>query len=291
MKKIAPIFFSFCIALGAGIFIWAMRHPHAPVLSPDVRSKHPSVSAQKGPLKLTLTLYSDKVPRNGPLWFRLTVTNVGKKPFTIDDPLFAPYFLDDGENLIDYLSDPFKKKNSFHLVVLDDKGREVAQKYQTVWAMEMDPCIGFPDNSFESELLSKAQRRKSRAQFKERAIAEKDFKANWKRLVSPGSSIETIAWSYHGYCKGERKNPPIPPGRFAEFYGLDLSRPGHYRIFAGLNHVPTKKELEEKKKEDQDALEVDKKMGWKSDWYGRKSIPRAEDAVIQTPPIDFEVLP
>ncbi len=291
MKKIASVFFSLCVALGAGIFIWMMRHSHAPVLSSDVRLKHPSVSAQKGPLKLTLTLYSDTVPRNGPLWFRLTVTNVGKKPFTIDDPLFAPYFLDDGENFIDYLSDPLKKKNSFHLVVLDDKGKEVAQKYQTVWAMEMDPCIGFPDHSFESELLSKAQRLKSRVQFEERAIAEKGFESTWKRLVSPGSSIETIAWSYHGYCKGERKNPPIPPGRFAEFYGLDLSRPGHYRIYAGLNHVPTKKEIEEEKKEDQDALDAYRRMGWKYDLGQTKRIQTPTDEIIRTPTITFEVLP
>ncbi len=289
MKRIAPLFFILCLVLGLGIFIWTMRHQAKP--TPSVAFKHPSVSAQKGPLKLTLTLYSDTVPRNGPLWFRLSVTNIGKEPFTIDDPLFAPKFLDDGENFIDYLSDPLKKKNSFHLVVLDDKGKEVAQKYQTVWAMEMDPCMGFPDNSFESELLSKAQRLKTRIQFKERDIAEKHFEATLKHLVNPGSSIETIAWSYHGYCKGERKNLPIPPGHFAEFYGLDLSRPGHYRIFAGLNHVPTKKELEEKKKEDQDALDAYRRMGWKPDWYGRKSIPRAEDAVIQTPPINFEVLP
>lgn len=291
MKKIAPIFFGLCVALGAGIFIWTMRHTPASV-SPDVGSKHPSVSAQKGPLKLTLTLYSDRVPRGGPLWFRLTVTNVGKKPFEIDDPLFAPYFLDDGENFIDYLSDPFKKKNSFHLVVLDDKGTDVAQKYQTVWAMEMDPCIGFPDNSFESELLSKAQRRKSRAEFKERAIAEKDFKATWKHLVKPGNSIETIAWSYHGYCKDERKNPPTPPGRFAEFYGLDLSRPGRYRIFAGLNHVPTKKEEEEQRKMELDAKEDCRKgIKWECDWYRLQYIKTPEDAVIKTPPIDFEVLP
>ncbi len=56
-------------------------------------ASRPQVSAQKGPLKLTLTPYSNRVPRDGPLWFCLSATNTDKKAFYINDPIFFRHFL------------------------------------------------------------------------------------------------------------------------------------------------------------------------------------------------------
>lgn len=292
MKKIAPLFFIGCLILGAGFFIWTARHSSAPV--PTLALKHPTVSAQKGPLKLTLTLYSDTVPRGGPLWFRLTVTNVGKKPFNVNDPLFAPYFLDDGKNFIDYLSLNSGMKKGFYLAIFDDKGKWVGSDYMgTGLIIDIDPCLGPYVGNVLWDTLRESWKIKTADQFEKREADEKKFKSLWNQVVNPGQSIETIAWSYHGLCDGQRPHPPTPPGRFAEYYKLDLSKPGTYKVYARLNHVPTKKEIEEEKREDRAALRVDKEMGWKSDWYkserAKKSDP--EDAIIKTPAISFEVLP
>jgi hypothetical protein len=284
MKKIAPLFFILAVALSLWICVEIARHPA--VTAPPPTSEQFVTSAQKGPLRLTLTLYSNRVPRGGPLWFRLGVANIGKKSFTISDPVFASRFLDDGDNFIDYLSVNGDQKG-FHLIVLDEKGKEVDQSYQgTGLIIDVDPCLGGYDWNWS---WSKIQRASD--SFKKRQLDVDNFKALWNHSVDPGKSIETIAWSYHGLCNGQRAHPPTPPGRFAELYGLDLSKPGHYRIYAGLNHVPTQKEIEEQKKVDRDSLEVDREHGWKSDWYGRKYVETPEDAVIRTPAISFEVLP
>ena len=288
MKKIAPLFFILCLVLGLGIFIWTMRRQAKP--TPSVAFKHPSVSAQKGPLKLTLTLYSDTVPRNGPLWFRLSVTNVGKKPFNINDPIFAPYFLDDGKNFIDYLGTA--EQEGFYIVVLDAKGKRVGSDYLgTGLIVDIDPCLGPYEDSWPWYKLKESWKISGADQFAKREADEKKFKSLWNQVVNPGESIETIAWSYHGLCDGQRMRPPTPPGRFAEYYKLDLKKPGDYKIYAGLNHVPTKKEIEEENKETQIAKESYREHGWKYDLGQTKRIQTPTDAIIRTPAITFEVLP
>ncbi len=286
MKRIAPLFFILCLVLGLGIFVRMMRHRPKPI--PNVAFKHPSVSAQKGPLKLTLTLYSDTVPRNGPLWFRLSVTNIGKKPFNINDPIFAPYFLDDGKNFIDYLALNSGMKKGFYLVVLDDKGKRVGANYSgTPPLIDFDPCTmwkygNWPFSKFADIRDDLAMKRD---------LAEQKFKSFWPHVVSPGESIETIAWSYHGYCDSQRAHPPTPPGRFAEYYKLDINQPGTYKIYAGLNHVPTKKEMEERKGAERVVRRIFREQGWKYHANRAKPIQTPEDLVVKTPAITFEVLP
>jgi hypothetical protein len=258
MKKIAPLFFVFCLILGAGVFMWAMRRRPQP--TPSVAIKHPSVSAQKGPLKLTLTLYSETVPRNGPLWFRLSVANTSKKTFYINDPIFSRHFLRHGNDFIDYLGDNHDKKTGFYLVVIDAAGHELEQHVKPLLT-DYNPCNGH--YAWNEIIMSRSEMRKA----KEETIIRNKIRRG--RVVRPGQALETIPWSYHGFC-GRRK-AQSPPGHFAEFYELDLSEPGDYRVYAVLNDTPS----EEVKK-----------------FFRKHRVPIPPSEVsIRTPLIRFEVLP
>jgi len=259
------------------------------VLMPlSAAAQEASVSAQKSPIKLTLTLHSKKIRLGDPLWFRLKLTNVSKVPIEIVNGLFCSDYGVFKKSLESYAG----LRKELYLVVVRADGKEVMNYYPIP---PIDGCIENESGSMGSmskespappEIQRKVDQWKKEGLNNQQIQAklDKEFNYNpdyhppgWKEKpypcsafeLAPSKSVETPAWVFKGYCPGDRPHLPMPPGRFVEAIQFQLDKPAHYRVFAVYNVTS-----------DSDTKKLYRELHM-----------TPSDGYVKTPAINFEVTP
>lgn len=241
-------------------------------------------SAIKGPIKLTLSVYRTKVKlqkirvftgrdfaglerdfgdnlpndsriyekydiyKNGfinePVWFRITIQNVGKRTGPFPGPLFNAEL-----DFAEWLEKDARFKGGF-LSVMDPAGKLVTPP-EPLRGMLGTPC---PSNYAPPETPDEIADRKERGelikawkkagltidQMNERLdkLTPKQWKArddrkwerHYKKRLKPGETVSTPTWRY-STCHVPRDDVHPPEG-FAELHDYKLDKPGTYRIRA-----------------------------------------------------------
>lgn len=171
---------------------------------PAARNSSKSSVAEKGPVRLTLELAETKLHPDDSLWVRLSITNIGKKPFKVDDEAF------DSLHILTDLAP------SLGLEIQDLKDGK------PVFVQKED---GMPfDNDSEPCLKTYLEREARRPPV-------------IPRMLAPGGTISTPAVSWFSLidvaCRGHAEESPRPP--YGELGDLFLST-GSYRLRAKYRH-------------------------------------------------------
>lgn len=312
------------------------------------------VSASSGPIKLTLSVYRTKLhlgteyvnemdwkqfekdhpgkevgqvgnwksyehpkPRGiaDPLWIRLRVTNVGKKPIVISDHLFTGR-----TNFAAALTDNLEHKMSFYVEVLGPDGKPVRWSPQVacprVWSKEEIRAFnntpeqisrrrrydalgkkwvkaGYSREKMQN-LLDKvvaeenAKKEPSKEERAARAIEEEkeQRRLHPNKNLAPGESATTASFVAPGLCPTYRAVLPSPIGDFAELWNYHIHEAGSYKIRAMYEGRPLCSRVDRYVGIERTVLQEDCRKGLISTFRATDM-----DVFVRVPPISIEVHP
>lgn len=176
------------------------------------------VSATSGPVKLTLAVYKTRLKVGENVRARLTVTNVGKKAFALDDFLFNPK-----QDPHAGLHRNTASKSGTFLEALDQDGKPMPQVFHmdTVGWEECEPGKAPVRSAFTW-----------------------DEKASNVVKLEPGESASNSPWAWAPDCLPEGKAAPKPIAPYMEVDAYPLDRPGRYRLRAVYDQAVTGEDVQ-----------------------------------------------
>lgn len=196
--------------------------------------------------------YLRKVPIKvgEPLWIRIRLTNVGKKPMFVMDDLFTG-------------PDDFQKtleagRYGVSVVITGPDGNKVPwQSTKEIFGMqcpENDPTSSEyrptpqPGQNPKEKVQIEAWRKEGKSTREIYKLLNEQEAARRRReqteskhpiaRLEPGETISTRPWRYSGKCKKDNARLPHQVGDFAELWNFHLDSPGTYKIRAIYSDDP-----------------------------------------------------
>ena len=192
-----------------------------------------SVSGRRGPVRLTLTLYSNKVQVGQPIWYRVTLTNIGKRRFGV----YESAFCSDKKHFMEVLKSHDDIKRELFIVAIGSDGKRLMPYYRLQPRGGSSADIKYKRLGSDFKVLPEEKE-------DERHVPNPEFFGGplegcpASNTLEPGQSLETPVWAFEGFGPGQRPNPPIPPGHFAEMAQFEFKKPGNYRVYAVFDTTP-----------------------------------------------------
>lgn len=241
------------------------------------------VSASSGPIKITLQFYRKKLGKMDGVWYKLIVTNVGKKDLELSEKVFADPWA---------MKDSSREKSGLYLDIQDGGGNQVFFNPRGGTGSDV------ADGPFFQPLGADEQKRwdTKRAEWRKQGLSETDVEYKVARariderraasrapekprdsfLLAPSASTTTPAWAapYSNFAE------PVPtPKLLGDYTELPIAAgPGRYRIRAVYDRQPPCDKHQDR---------------WLTSFC--KEHPdaprRAWDVLVQTPYIKFEIAP
>lgn len=199
-------------------------------------------SGTTAPIKLTFSVYKSSIAVGERLWFRVRITNVGKKAVLVHDDIFT---------------DPWKLRDQIlgrfgvFLEVLDPRGRPLeffspmVDRHPPPQPSGEVPVSGlleihgpeegalvdkWKSEGLKSDEIDRRLMKHNMAKFDAEKLAARPR----PRPLQPGEFLETKSWFHHR--RMDRSPPPEPIGDFARLEFFKFDKPGTYRIRAVFDH-------------------------------------------------------
>jgi len=206
------------------------------------------VTATKGPIQLTLRLYKKIVKLDTPLWYQISIKNVGKGKVGVVDKIFW---------------DPTKVDGFIYPEVIGPDGKAIKQQEfrprgnDTHWEEDGHETLGVDQGNQLNDLRDQWKKQglsqdqidsKSADYIRDAQEAKSSTSLHGSSpylLLLPGGSITTPAWAY---WDGRTTPRPKQIGAFAELMGVHLYPAGKYRVRAVYHEAPSQFLLKYKKK-------------------------------------------
>lgn len=187
---------------------------------------------------IDLDQYERRVPIKvgEPLWIKIRLTNIGKKPMAVKDDLFTGPLK---------FPEALEANSSYgvSVVITGPNGKKVPS--ESIRDTSALPCSG-STSRFDPAATAKAVawRKEGKSQeqidelFAEAIRAEEKRKKKWEMINHPikklnrGESISTGPWRYQGNCAGQGALFPQQVGDYAQLWNFHLDSPGVYKISA-----------------------------------------------------------
>lgn len=251
------------------------------------------VVGAKGPLELTLRVYKTKIKSDKEsLWYQVQLRNIGRKEILIlDEPFLMPTSIEMHGSVGTALwvtgPDGKRLKPRLHLggygggvlvpgspswPIQEDDKRDTATQQKVIDTMWADRAILRLREEYAQELersgVSAKELDRKTAKFNEEHPFSDDNaepRPGPHLMLQPGAAITTIPWTDRSAID------PAIKREFSEFVGYGYTKPGKYRIRARYDQ---------------------RERGWVVEYDKKHGIPPKEDAVlVETPEIEFEVVP
>jgi hypothetical protein len=157
------------------------------------------------------------------IWVRLTITNVGKEPVGIVEPLFNPR-----KDITTTLSDSIGLRRRVYLELTDASGTQIK-----FWPPFSDDVCTNPGRE-SAPWTHHVSTRGFAVPGSEKSTGESDSFGKW---LKPGESIKTRAYMYRGSCPEPLPKDILSRG-FAQIKGFQIPEAGRYRLRAVYDYRP-----------------------------------------------------
>ncbi|MEK7859254.1 MAG: hypothetical protein AAB320_08955 [Elusimicrobiota bacterium] len=194
-------------------------------------------SAKKGPLRLTLTLYSTKIRAKESIWFKIKLTNISKKDITITDRLFD-------ENIDFQVAMKYNQTGFYTFLSIRDPSGNLLEWESPFLHHGCHPNYNNKGPFFGE--VGKPVSAEEAAKIKAVWAQEKKEPQPKERRLKPGESLTTRTWRAHGACQEESKYAAI--AGYAELRNLEFNTPGIYKVKATYDQDPGEETRKEFKK-------------------------------------------
>lgn len=185
-----------------------------------------------------------------PVWFKLTIKNIGSRPITVFSDIFWEHA--DFRKALEAGQD--SGRGVFFIVTGPDgkpmKRRESVYPHVCSGLDEKrNPFVGPPEDPAEQaeakRLISNWEKKgysrkkigellNERLRNQEEAQRAAFARAHPRKILQPGQWISTRPWAFDGFCHDEKA---VPIGDFAELWVFDFVRPGRYEVQAVYNEA------------------------------------------------------